>query len=51
MAEGREIVMVFSDYTAKLSKRIQFRYYKPREIKKFMKTEDAFPGIAPPGLE
>lgn len=41
MAEGRDIVMAFSDYTAKLSKRIQFRYYTPREIKEFMKTEDA----------
>jgi hypothetical protein len=41
MTEGREIVMAFSDYTAKLSKRIQFRYYTPREIKEFMKSEDA----------
>ena len=41
MAEGRDIVMAFSDYTARLSKRIQFRYYTPREIKEFMKTEDA----------
>ena len=32
MAEGREIVMAFSDYTAKLSKRIRFRYYVPQEI-------------------
>lgn len=40
MAEGREIVMAFSDYTEKLSKRIKFRYYTPREIKEFMKTED-----------
>ena len=39
MAEGRDIVMAFSDYTAKLSKRIQFRYYTPREIKEFMETE------------
>jgi hypothetical protein len=27
MAEGREIVMAFSDYTAKLSKRIRFRRF------------------------
>ncbi|MEJ2690847.1 MAG: recombinase [Deltaproteobacteria bacterium] len=39
MAEGRDIVMAFSDYTAKLSKRIRFRYYTPREISEFMKTE------------
>ena len=40
MAEGRDIVMSFSDYTSKLSKRIKFRYYTPREIKEFMKTTD-----------
>ncbi|WP_136810674.1 recombinase [Desulfosediminicola flagellatus] len=39
MAEGREIVMAFSDYTARLSKRIRFRYYTPREIDAFMKTD------------
>ncbi len=38
MAEGREIIIAFSDYTAKLSKRIRFRYYTPREIEEFMKT-------------
>ncbi len=38
MEEGRELVMAFSDYTAKLSKRIRFRYYTPREISDFMKT-------------
>jgi len=38
MTEGRDIVMAFSDYTAKLSKRIRFRYYTPREISEFMKT-------------
>lgn len=38
MTEGREIVMAFSDYTEKLSKRIRFRYYTPREISEFMKT-------------
>ena len=38
MAEGREIIIAFSDYTAKLSKRIRFRYYTPREIDEFMKT-------------
>ena len=39
MAEGREIVMAFSDYTARLSKRIRFRYYTPREIDAFRNTE------------
>ncbi len=39
MAEGREIIIAFSDYTAKLSKRIRFRYYTPREIDEFMKTD------------
>ena len=38
MTEGRDIVMAFSEYTAKLSKRIRFRYYTPREISEFMKT-------------
>ena len=38
MTEGREIVMSFSDYTEKLSKRIRFRYYTPREISEFMRT-------------
>ena len=38
MTEGRELIMAFSDYTAKLSKRIRFRYYTPREISEFMKT-------------
>ena len=38
MTEGREIVMAFSDYTEKLSKRIRFRYYTPREISEFMKA-------------
>jgi len=39
MAEGREIIIAFSDYTAKLSKRIRFRYYTPREIDEFMKAD------------
>jgi len=38
MTEGRELVMAFSDYTARLSKRIRFRYYTPREISEFVKT-------------
>ena len=39
MAEGRELVMAFSDYIAKLSKKIRFRYYTPREIDTFMKSD------------
>jgi hypothetical protein len=39
MAEGREIVMAFSNYTARLSKRIRFRCYTPREIGAFIKTD------------
>lgn len=38
MTEGRQIVMAFSDYTAKLSRRIRFRYYTPQEISEFMKA-------------
>ena len=38
MTEGREIIIAFSDYTARLSKKIRFRYYTPREISEFMKT-------------
>lgn len=41
MTEGREIVIAFSDYTDRLSKRIRFRYYVPRELKEFMKTGDS----------
>jgi len=39
MAEEREIVMAFSDYTARLSNRICFRYYTPREIDAFIKAD------------
>lgn len=39
MLEGREIVMAFSDFTEKLSKRIRFRYYTPREISEFLRTD------------
>ncbi len=48
MAEGREIVMAFSDYTARLSKRIRFRYYTPREIKAFVETEKEEPEFPMP---
>ncbi|HBG20018.1 MAG TPA: recombinase [Desulfobulbaceae bacterium] len=39
MLEGREIVMAFSNFTAKLSKQIRFRYYTPREISEYAKTD------------
>ena len=32
MEEAREITMVFSDFTARLSKRIRFKYYVPQEL-------------------
>jgi len=39
MEEGLEIVMAFSDYTDRLSKRIRVRYYTPRKISEFMKND------------
>lgn len=38
MEEGREIVMAFSDFTDRLSRRINFRYFTPREISEFLKV-------------
>ena len=40
MAEGREIVMAFSDFTDKLCHRIHFRYYTPREIEEYLRVVD-----------
>ena len=40
MAEGREIVMAFSDFTDKLCHRIHFRYYTPREIEEYLRAMD-----------
>ena len=37
MLEGRELIVAFSDYTAKLSKRVRFRYYMPSEIEEYLK--------------
>ena len=37
MAEGREVVMAFSDFTDKLCRRIHFRYYTPREIEEYLR--------------
>jgi hypothetical protein len=33
MAEAMEITVAFSDFTARLSKKIRFRYYVPQELK------------------
>jgi len=33
MEEARKITMDFSDFTARLSKKIRFRYYVPQELK------------------
>jgi hypothetical protein len=41
MEEGREIVMAFSDFTAKLSRKVNFRYYAPDEIKDYLKLLEA----------
>jgi hypothetical protein len=41
MTEGREIVVAFSEYTARLSKRIRFRFFVPRELKEFLAAEGA----------
>jgi hypothetical protein len=38
MEEGREIVMAFSDFTDRLSRQINFRYFTPREISEFLKV-------------
>ena len=37
MKEGQEIVMTFSDFTAKLSRRVNFRYFAPHEIEDYLK--------------
>jgi len=36
MEEGREIVMAFSDFTGRLSRKVKFRYYPPDEIKDYL---------------
>ena len=37
MNEGRDIIIAFSEYTEKLSKRVRFRYFVPREIEEYLK--------------
>jgi len=41
MEEGREIVMTFSDFTAKLSRKVNFRYFAPHEIEDYLKLLEA----------
>lgn len=38
MGEAREITMAFSDFTARLSKKIRFRYYVPQELKEMQES-------------
>lgn len=40
MEEGREIVMAFSDFTDRLSRKINFRYFTPREISEFLRAHN-----------
>ena len=47
MEEGREIVMAFSDFTDRLSRKIHFRYFTPREISEFLKALDVPEDEAP----
>lgn len=42
MAEAMEITMAFSDFTARLSKKIKFRYFVPQELKE-MQDEPGSP--------
>ncbi len=37
MNEGRDIIIAFSEYTEKISKRVRFRYFVPREIEDYLK--------------
>ena len=41
MDEGRELVVAFSDYTARLSKKVRFRYYTPRKSAPLYKLRKA----------
>ena len=36
MKEGQEIALAFSDFTARLSRKVNFRYYAPNEIKDYL---------------
>jgi hypothetical protein len=38
MEEAREITMAFSDFTARLSKKIRFRYYVPQELREMQES-------------
>ena len=41
MDEGRELVVAFSEYTARLSKKVRFRYFTPREISAFVESTES----------
>ncbi len=43
MEEAREITMAFSNLTARLSKKIKFRYFVPQELMEVKETPDADP--------
>jgi hypothetical protein len=43
MEEGREIVMEFSNFTAKLCRKVNFRYYAPHEIKEYIEWLETEP--------
>jgi len=43
MEEGREIVMEFSNFTAKLCRKVNFRYYAPHEIKEYIEWLETQP--------
>ena len=36
MKEGQEIALAFSDFTARLSRKVNVRYYAPNEIKDYL---------------
>ena len=41
MAEAMEITMAFSDFTARLSKKIKFRYFVPQELKEMQDESES----------
>ena len=43
MEEGREIVMEFSNFTEKLCRKVNFRYYAPHEIKEYIEWLETQP--------
>jgi len=41
MEEGREIMVAFSDFTARLSRKVKFRYFVPEEIEDYVRLLEA----------